>query len=190
MADIVVNDVVLRDGLQDEPRYVEVARRVELAEQLLAAGLRHLEVASFVNPQRVPQMGGAEELLAALPRRHDVTWSAIRAGRDGFAASVEDDRDHLEQLIKPSGAAEGVLNGAGRHREEPDKVLRPRAQPPTAPIDLPDQLTHGPAGEKRGASSRHDLAAVPEHSPATPHREAVAQPGEGRGDRAKDSSTE
>jgi carbon-monoxide dehydrogenase large subunit len=94
MADIVVNDVVLRDGLQDEPRYVEVARRVELAEHLVAAGLRHLEVASFVNPQRVPQMAGAEELLAALPRRADVSWSAIalnaRGAERAVAAGAED----------------------------------------------------------------------------------------------------
>jgi hydroxymethylglutaryl-CoA lyase len=116
MADIVVNDVVLRDGLQDEPRYVEVARRVELAEHLVAAGLRHLEVASFVNPQRVPQMAGAEELLAALPRRADVTWSAIALNARGAERAVAAGADDVV-LVVSAGEGHSRAN-AGRMVED------------------------------------------------------------------------
>jgi len=58
-----------RDGLQAEPRVQSVADRVELSLRLVAAGARRLEVASFVNPDRVPQMAGAEEIVELLRRQ-------------------------------------------------------------------------------------------------------------------------
>lgn len=88
MADIVINEVVLRDGLQDQPRVVDVADRATVAEDLVGAGLRHLEVASFVSPARVPQMLGGDALLAALPRRPDVTFSAIALHARGADRAV------------------------------------------------------------------------------------------------------
>lgn len=91
---VTINDVVLRDGLQDEPVFVTVAERVRLADALLAAGLTSLEVASFVNPARVPQMAGAEELVAMLPRGANACYSAIalnpRGAERAVAAGVED----------------------------------------------------------------------------------------------------
>ncbi|MBC3191864.1 hydroxymethylglutaryl-CoA lyase [Pseudonocardia sp. C8] len=101
---ITINEVVLRDGLQDEPVVVSVADRVRIAESLLAAGLRHLEVASFVNPARVPQMAGAAELVAALPDRPDARFSAIALNRRGVeraaAAGVRD-------IVLVASASEG-----------------------------------------------------------------------------------
>lgn len=112
MTDIVINEVVLRDGLQDEPRYVEVAQRAELAEALVSAGLRNLEVASFVNPQRVPQMRGAADLLAALPRRDDLTWSAIALNPRGADRAVAAGADEVA-LVVSAGEGHSVAN-AGR----------------------------------------------------------------------------
>lgn len=63
---ILVTDVFLRDGLQDEPALVSVEDRVKIAYQLADAGVSRMEVASFVNPTRVPQMAGAEEIVAYL----------------------------------------------------------------------------------------------------------------------------
>ena len=57
-----------RDGLQNEARTLDVATRAGLVERAVRAGLRRIEVASFVRPDLVPQMAGAEELLAVLPR--------------------------------------------------------------------------------------------------------------------------
>ncbi|XVQ06239.1 hydroxymethylglutaryl-CoA lyase [Spirillospora sp. CA-255316] len=92
--DVTVNDVVLRDGLQDEPVVVPVADRVAIAEALVAAGIGHIEAASFVNPGRVPQMAGAEELLARLPRRETVHYSVLalnaRGVRRALAAGAEE----------------------------------------------------------------------------------------------------
>lgn len=63
---ILVTDVFLRDGLQDEPAVVSVEDRIQIAYQLADAGIQRMEVASFVNPKRVPQMAGAEEIVAHL----------------------------------------------------------------------------------------------------------------------------
>jgi hydroxymethylglutaryl-CoA lyase/(R)-citramalyl-CoA lyase len=58
-------DVGPRDGLQNEPETLEPSVRGELVRRLAAAGLPRVEAASFVNPDRVPQMAGAEEVVAA-----------------------------------------------------------------------------------------------------------------------------
>ena len=62
-----IRDVTARDGLQGE-RPVDPADRVELVRRLFAAGLRDVEVASFVSPKAVPAMaGGADVVAAVLP---------------------------------------------------------------------------------------------------------------------------
>jgi hydroxymethylglutaryl-CoA lyase len=88
MARVEITDVVLRDGFQDEPVVVSVADRVRVAEALVAAGLRRIEAASFVNPARVPQMAGAEELVAALPTPPGVGWTALALNRKGVQRAV------------------------------------------------------------------------------------------------------
>jgi isopropylmalate/homocitrate/citramalate synthase len=55
-----------RDGLQNEPETLAPEVRAELVRRLSAAGLPRIETASFVNPERVPQMAGAEEVVAAV----------------------------------------------------------------------------------------------------------------------------
>lgn len=65
---IDIVEVGARDGLQNEKTVLDVGQKVELIGRLEAAGVRRQEVVSFVNPKRVPQMAGAEEIMAALPR--------------------------------------------------------------------------------------------------------------------------
>ncbi|MDO9336226.1 MAG: hydroxymethylglutaryl-CoA lyase [Caulobacter sp.] len=64
---IEIVEVGARDGLQNEKAILEVADKVELITRLEACGVKRQEVVSFVNPKRVPQMAGAEEIMAALP---------------------------------------------------------------------------------------------------------------------------
>ena len=68
----MIREVGPRDGLQNEKQVVPPETRAELVERLAAAGLMRIEAASFVNPQRVPQMAGAEEVVAARERRDGV----------------------------------------------------------------------------------------------------------------------
>ncbi|MFD4255741.1 hydroxymethylglutaryl-CoA lyase [Amycolatopsis thermoflava] len=85
---VTITDVVLRDGLQDEPAVVPVADRVAIAEALVAAGLRHLEAGSFVNPAKVPQMAGAEDLVAALPHQDSVHYTFLALNARGVRRAV------------------------------------------------------------------------------------------------------
>jgi hydroxymethylglutaryl-CoA lyase len=64
---IEIVEVGARDGLQNEKAILEVADKVELIGRLEACGVKRQEVVSFVNPKRVPQMAGAEEIMAQLP---------------------------------------------------------------------------------------------------------------------------
>jgi hydroxymethylglutaryl-CoA lyase len=77
-------EVSPRDGLQAESVVLSTAAKVELIERIVAAGARRVEVCSFVNPARVPQMADAEAVLAALPPRDDVTYIGLVLNRRGF----------------------------------------------------------------------------------------------------------
>ncbi|MBJ7485153.1 hydroxymethylglutaryl-CoA lyase [Brevundimonas sp.] len=65
---IQIVEVGARDGLQNEKAILEPAVRVELVRRLEAAGATRIEAVSFVHPKYVPQMAGAEEVMAALPK--------------------------------------------------------------------------------------------------------------------------
>lgn len=73
-----------RDGLQSQSVILPTSVKVGLVERLVAAGVRRLEVASFVNTQKVPQMADAEALFAALPARPDVSYVGLVLNRRGF----------------------------------------------------------------------------------------------------------
>ena len=77
-----------RDGLQNEKRPVDVATRVALIERLVAAGVTHIEAASFVSPRWVPQMAGSAEVMAAVPRAPGVHYSALTPNLKGLEAAL------------------------------------------------------------------------------------------------------
>ncbi len=66
---VTLCDVGPRDGLQNEPERLEPAVRAELVNRLAAAGVARVEAVSFVRDDRVPQMAGAEEVVAGIERR-------------------------------------------------------------------------------------------------------------------------
>jgi hydroxymethylglutaryl-CoA lyase len=81
---IEIVEVGPRDGLQSEPEILSTATKLGLIQRLVSAGLRRIEVASFVNPKRVPQMADAEAVLAALPKTPDVQYVGLVLNRKGF----------------------------------------------------------------------------------------------------------
>ena len=81
---VQIVEVGPRDGLQNESTLLPCATKVEFINRAIAAGIRRIEVASFVNPKRVPQMADAEDVLAALPRRDDVSYIGLVLNRRGF----------------------------------------------------------------------------------------------------------
>jgi hydroxymethylglutaryl-CoA lyase len=73
-----------RDGLQNEAVKLSTAAKVELIGRLVSAGIRRVEVASFVSPTKVPQMADAEQVMAALAPQPDVTYIGLVLNRKGF----------------------------------------------------------------------------------------------------------
>jgi hydroxymethylglutaryl-CoA lyase len=90
---ILINEVGLRDGLQSQPRHLTLDERETMAEALLATGIRHFEIGSFVSPKAVPQMAGTGELVARLAPPPGVSYSALVPNMKGYelarAAGVE-----------------------------------------------------------------------------------------------------
>ena len=85
---LIICDVGPRDGLQNESKTLEPAARAELCDRLAAAGLKRMEAASFVNPKLVPQMAGAEEVMAALHRKPDTTYAGLVLNDKGYERAV------------------------------------------------------------------------------------------------------
>ena len=81
---MIVCDVGPRDGLQNEAKTLVPAVRAELCDRLAAAGLKRIEAASFVNPKLVPQMAGAEEVMAALRRKQGTVYAGLVLNDKGY----------------------------------------------------------------------------------------------------------
>jgi isopropylmalate/homocitrate/citramalate synthase len=93
-AAVTICDVGPRDGLQNEAVTLEPAVRAELVNRLAGAGLPKIEAVSFVNPERVPQMAGAEEVVDAIERHEGVTYAGLvlnAKGYERFAATGLDE---------------------------------------------------------------------------------------------------
>jgi hydroxymethylglutaryl-CoA lyase/(R)-citramalyl-CoA lyase len=81
---VTISDVAPRDGLQNDAKVLAPAVRTELVERLAAAGLPRIEAVSFVNPARVPQMAGAEEVVAGIERRDGVVYAGLVLNEKGY----------------------------------------------------------------------------------------------------------
>ena len=99
---VIITDVVTRDGLQDEERIVPTEQKVRIIEGLLRAGVRSIEVTSFVHPRVVPQMADAEALVAALPRLPGVTYSALVPNRKGAERALAAGVDEIRMVVSAS----------------------------------------------------------------------------------------
>jgi isopropylmalate/homocitrate/citramalate synthase len=77
-------DVGPRDGLQNEQEHLDPETRAELVNRLAVAGLSRIEAVSFVNPARVPQMAGAEEVVVAVERRDGVVYAGLVLNERGY----------------------------------------------------------------------------------------------------------
>jgi (R)-citramalyl-CoA lyase len=85
---ITVCDVGPRDGLQNESEILEPLARAELVNRLAAARVPRIEAASFVRPDAVPQMAGAEEVVAAIERRDGTEFSGLALNDRGYERLV------------------------------------------------------------------------------------------------------
>lgn len=92
---VTICDVGPRDGLQNEPETLEPAIRAELVNRLTAAALPRIEAASFVRADAVPQMAGAEEVVAAIERREGTELSGLALNERGYDRLVATGLDRV-----------------------------------------------------------------------------------------------
>jgi hydroxymethylglutaryl-CoA lyase len=108
-----------RDGLQNEQIVISTSDKLDLIEHAIDAGARRIEVASFVNPKRVPQMADAEAVCSGLPDRNDVTYiglvmnargaeRAIATGRINQLGAVCVSTDRFAMANQGQASAESV----------------------------------------------------------------------------------
>jgi hydroxymethylglutaryl-CoA lyase len=88
-------DVGPRDGLQNEKQPVPAAVKVELVHRLQAAGLKEIEVTSFVSPKWVPQMADNADVMAGLHRQPSVSYSVLTPNLQGFEAALKTKPDEI-----------------------------------------------------------------------------------------------
>ncbi len=103
--DVFVNDVGPRDGLQNQSVHVSPENRISLIEALLEAGLPGIEVASFVSPKAVPQMAGADTIMAHFASR-DQQISALVPNQKGYELA----RQAGAKIISVVPAASDTMN--------------------------------------------------------------------------------
>jgi hydroxymethylglutaryl-CoA lyase len=89
MREIEIVEVGPRDGLQNEATLFSTAQKLEFIQRAIDAGVRRIEVASFVNPKLVPQMADAEAVSAGLPRRDDVVYIGLVLNKRGALRAIE-----------------------------------------------------------------------------------------------------
>jgi hydroxymethylglutaryl-CoA lyase len=92
---VKIVDVGPRDGLQNEKQHIDAAIKIELVHHLQNAGLKEIEVTSFVSPKWVPQMGDNAQVMAGISRQAGVRYSVLTPNMQGFEAALKSQPDEI-----------------------------------------------------------------------------------------------
>jgi hydroxymethylglutaryl-CoA lyase len=99
---VIINEVGLRDGLQNQPRLINTEQKLQLADKLIAAGIKHIEATSFVNPNAVPQMADAGAVVAGLPQNSELNYSVLVPNMKGYQRAVASGMKNIGLVIAVS----------------------------------------------------------------------------------------
>ncbi len=115
-----------RDGFQFETRVLPTEFKLDIIGGLVEAGLKQIQVTSFVRPDRVPQMADAEELIKGLPQAGGIDYSALVLNLEGVRRAVRSGLTSVEIsiLIRPLGVWEDVPLFQGQ-----PEILPPKTRP-------------------------------------------------------------
>ena len=121
-----------RDGLQIEPTILTTAQKLELLDAIAAAGVREIEVGSFVNPKAVPQMADTEEVFERMRRHPGVTYRALWLNPRGLDRAVATGKVDLDGRLQLTASEIFVKRNTNRSIDEtfadiPDWIARYRA---------------------------------------------------------------
>ncbi|PRO64657.1 hydroxymethylglutaryl-CoA lyase [Alkalicoccus urumqiensis] len=121
-----IREVGPRDGLQNESVIVPTRRKVEWMEKLLDAGIRYLEVSSFVSPKWIPALADAEDVFRMLPKRTGVTYAALVPNAKGLERALQADVDEVSLFVSASDTHN--RRNVNRPVEQSLRELRPVAE--------------------------------------------------------------
>jgi len=99
---VTLIEVGPRDGFQFEKKIIPTRLKVEIISGLVEAGLKDIQVTSFVHPDVVPQMADAEDLLNRLPQKNDIRYSALVLNEKGVERAHTSGLQHIEISISAS----------------------------------------------------------------------------------------
>jgi len=99
---IVIEEQGLRDGLQNEKRSVPTDKKLEIIGMVADAGVKRIQVTSFVHPKRVPQMADAEKICKGLDRSRDIIYSGLVLNTKGLERAVNSGLRHVAASISAS----------------------------------------------------------------------------------------
>ena len=100
--EVTLIEVGPRDGFQFEKQFIPTELKSEIIRRLVEAGLKHIQVVSFVNPSRVPQMADAEEVVSRLPEPAGVIFSGLVLNSKGLQRGLRAGLKHVEISISAS----------------------------------------------------------------------------------------
>ena len=103
---VTLVEVGPRDGLQNEKQSVTAAHKIELVHLLQAAGLREIEVTSYVSPKWVPQMADNAEVMSGVHRRAGVRYSVLTPNLKGFEAAIASAPIRPDEIVVFGAASE------------------------------------------------------------------------------------
>ena len=101
-ARLIICDVGPRDGLQNADRILTPEVRAAYVDQLSGTGLPRIEAVSFVNPKRVPQMAGAEEVMAQISRVDGVEYAGLALNATGYDRAIACGVDLVQYVVPMS----------------------------------------------------------------------------------------
>ncbi|MDH3482521.1 MAG: hydroxymethylglutaryl-CoA lyase [Gammaproteobacteria bacterium] len=110
---ITIVEVGPRDGLQSEPEILPTESKVAFIEKAIDAGIRRLEVASFVHPKLVPQMADAEALIEKLPQRDDVSYIGLIMNERGLDRALTTRIHEIGMVVVASDTYNRKNQGVG-----------------------------------------------------------------------------
>lgn len=99
---VEIIEVSPRDGIQNEKKLLSLETKLELIDRAIASGASRIEVTSFVNPKRVPQMAEAAEICAALPDNPDCQYIGLALNRRGFERACNAGLDEVNFVVVAS----------------------------------------------------------------------------------------
>lgn len=121
--DVLIEDEFLRDGLQNEVLHISLSEKLAVLDALVAAGVKRIQVGSFVHPKWVPQMANTDALFEGIAPKEGVTYTALVLNKAGLDRALAVGVRHLS--ISVSASETHSRKNTNRNVDEARAAIRP-----------------------------------------------------------------